>query len=76
MIFLASFIIFLIFIFFLAIGYIFKRKGLVSESEAHQLLSESGISCAHCTSSCTFAGQQRKPTKKCLAEVEIPSKTI
>lgn len=70
MIYLVSFGIFCVFIFFLSLGLIFKRGGLKSESEAHEILE--GISCAMCSNSgCGFHGQKnRKPTKNCLTKTE------
>lgn len=69
MIYLVSFGIFCVFIFFLSLSLIFKRGGLKSESEAHAILE--GINCAMCSNSnCGFHGQKRKPTKKCLAKTE------
>ena len=72
MVYLVSFGIFLVFVFCLAMGMIFKRGGLKSESEAHAILE--GLTCVACTnSSCGFQGQQRKPTKKCLNDTEHES---
>lgn len=74
MIYLVSFGIFLLFVLGLAIGLIFKRGALKSESEAHALLE--GINCAACTNtSCGFNGKDRKPTKSCLSQ-PIPHKTV
>lgn len=73
MVYLVSFGIFILFVGCLAISLIFKRGGLKSESEAHELLE--GLSCAACTnSSCGFQGQKRKPTKKCLSQADADNK--
>lgn len=73
MVYLVSFGIFMLFVFCLAISLIFKRGGLKSESEAHEILE--GLSCAACTnSSCGFQGQKRKPTKKCLSQADADDK--
>lgn len=73
MVYLVSFGIFILFVGCLAISLIFKRGGLKSESEAHELLE--GLSCAACTnSSCGFQGQKRKPTNKCLSQADADDK--
>ena len=73
MVYLVSFGIFILFVGCLAISLIFKRGGLKSESEAHEILE--GLSCAACTnSSCGFQGQKRKPTKKCLSQADADGK--
>lgn len=75
MIYLVSFGIFVIFVLCLALGLIFRRGGLKSESEAHAILE--GVNCAACANtSCGFNGQDRKPTKNCLHETEIAHKKI
>lgn len=76
MIYLVSFIIFLIFMCCLALSLIFKRGSLKSESEAHAILE--GLNCAACTnSSCGFHGQpKRKPSKSCLQKGEIDFKQV
>lgn len=58
----------------MALGYILQKKGLKSETEANEILE--GLTCASCTTSCSFAGQKRTPTKKCQADLKIPSKTV
>ena len=65
MVFVISFFIFLLFVTALAIGMIFKRGGLKSESEAHELLE--GMTCAACANtSCGFQGQkQHQPETSC-----------
>ena len=73
MVYLVSFGIFILFVGCLAISLIFKRGGLKSESEAHELLE--GLSCDACTnSSCGFQGQKRKRTKKCLSQADADDK--
>lgn len=73
MVYLVSFGIFILFVGCLAISLIFKRGGLKSETEAHEILE--GLSCAACTnSSCGFQGQKRKPTKKCLSQADADDK--
>lgn len=76
MIYLVSFIIFLIFIFCLALSLVFKRGPLKSESEANALLE--GLNCAACSNSaCGFHGQpKRKPSKNCLQKGEIDFKQV
>lgn len=83
MIYLVSFIIFLLFFFCLSLGFILQKKGLKSESEANAILE--GLTCASCTASCGFAGSKRKPTKNCKATIvfnkdeeleKIPSKKV
>ena len=74
MIYIAAFVFFIVFFLFMGLGYILQKKGLKSENEANEILE--GLTCASCTTSCTFAGQRRKPTKKCQADLKIPSKTI
>lgn len=75
MIYLASFIIFMIFVGCMAIGFIIQRKKLLSENEANDILE--GLTCASCrTSSCSFAGQNRKSAKNCQATMSIPAKNI
>lgn len=76
MIYLVTFIIFLIFIFCLALSLVFKRGSLKSESEAHALLE--GLNCAACSNSaCGFHGQlKRKPSKNCLQNSEIDFKQV
>lgn len=74
MIYLVSFIVFLLFFACLALGFILQRKKLLSEGEANAILE--GLTCATCTAACGFAGQKRKPAKKCPSERVIPSKTV
>ena len=74
MIYLVSFIFFVVFVGCLALGFLVQRKKLLSEGEANAILE--GLTCAYCTASCGFAGQKRKPSKKCKADLAIPSKTV
>lgn len=76
MIYLVTFIIFLVFMLCMALSLIFKRGALKSESEAHALLE--GINCAACTNSaCGFHGtEKRKPSKNCLQKTEIDFKSV
>ncbi len=77
MIFIATFIVFLIFVGCLSLGLILKRKPLKSEDEATQAILE-GMTCASCHGTCGFAGgKEDHSTPTCKAErLTIPSKKV
>lgn len=77
MIYIASFVIFILFVVGMSLGFLIKRKPLLSENEANDILD--GLTCATCTSgSCGFAGSQHKrnPAKKCKADLVIAHKNV
>ena len=54
MIYLISFVVFLLFFACMALGFIVQKKALKSEGEANAILE--GLTCASCTAACGFAG--------------------
>ena len=75
MIYLISFLFFVILVGALAFSFIVRGKPLQSEEEAHAALE--GLSCAACTLNCGFAGnKQHKPGKTCQADLKIEHKQV
>lgn len=75
MIYLISFIVFLIFFACMALGYILAGKKLKSEGEANAILE--GLTCASCTAHCAFAGQSdHAPADNCKSQRAIPHKVV
>lgn len=75
MVFLASFLIFLLFVLALSMSLFIKRKPLVSEDDARNSLLDDG-NCAACSKLCALAGKKnQKPLKICQAS-EIPHKQV
>ncbi|SFS87291.1 hypothetical protein SAMN02910357_02323 [Succinivibrio dextrinosolvens] len=84
MVFVASFVIFLLFVLGLSLGLIFRKKPLVSEDEATAAIM-GDIACSTCQQMCAMAGRTKVSKKvkdkiKCnvndLNEVEIPHKDV
>ena len=76
MIYIASFIIFVLFVAGMSIGFLIQRKALLSENGANAILE--GLTCASCSCSCGFAGSEHKrnPAKKCKADLVIAHKNV
>lgn len=75
MIYLVSFIFFMLFVGSLAIGLIFRGQALKSEDEAAAALE--GLTCAACSLNCGFAGHKKhKPGKNCQADLRIEHKQV
>lgn len=80
MVFLASFVVFLLFVLAMSLSLILKRKPLMSEEEATASIMEDGA-CATCQQMCAMAGKAiAKKTKKCasasIKDVEIPHQSV
>ncbi len=80
MVFVASFIVFLLFVLGLSLSLIFRKKPLVSEEEAtSSIMGDSA--CATCQQMCALAGKSlnkkvKKKVKCKINEVEIPHKEV
>lgn len=80
MVFLATFVVFLLFVLALSIGLIFRKKPLVTEDEATaSIMGDSA--CAFCQQMCAMAGKkvsdtQKKKIKCSLEDVAIPHKKV
>ncbi len=80
MIFLASFVVFLLFVLALSIGLIFRKKPLITEDEATaNIMGDSA--CAFCSQMCAMAGKkvsekQKKKIKCSLDDAAIPHKEV
>ncbi len=78
--FVASFIIFLLFVLALSLSLIFRKKPLVSEEEATaNILGD--VACASCQQMCAMAGRNisakaKKKVKCTLNDVEIPHQDV
>lgn len=75
MVYLISFIFFMLFVGCLAISLIFRGQALKSEDEAAAALE--GLTCGACTLNCGFAGNKKhKPSKSCQADLRIEHKQV
>ncbi|MGN1280336.1 MAG: hypothetical protein ACI4UM_00320 [Succinivibrio sp.] len=77
MIYLASFLIFILFAFAMCLSLIMRKKPLVSEEEATASIMDGGA-CATCTQMCAMAGKKtEKPKKGCkIKDMEIPHQDL
>ncbi|MCR5537313.1 MAG: hypothetical protein K6F05_07900 [Succinivibrio sp.] len=77
LVYLVSFVFFLLFVGALSLSLILKKRPLKSEDEATQAILE-GMTCASCHGACSFAGgSEDHSSEKCKAEkLFIPSKKV
>ena len=80
MVFVASFVVFLLFVLGLSLGLIFRKKPIVSEDEATAAIM-GDVACATCQQMCAMAGKsiskKKKAKVKCsINEVSIPHQQI
>ena len=75
MVFLASFVVFLLFVLGLSLSMIVKKRPMMTEAKASIL--DDGA-CATCTQMCSLAGNTKvvKKSKNCIKDVEIPHQTV
>lgn len=77
MIFLASFLIFLLFVLALALSMIVKKRPLMSEDEAKASILDDGA-CATCQQMCALAGKKvNQKSNKCkIKDTKIPHQNV
>ncbi len=77
LVYLASFVFFVLFVGALSLGFILKKKPLKSEDEATKAILE-GLTCASCHGACSYAGgTEDHASPECKASrLAIPSKQV
>ena len=77
MVFLASFVVFLLYVLGLSLSMIVKKRPMMTEDEAKASILDDGA-CATCTQMCSLAGNTKvvKKSKNCIKDVEIPHQTV
>ncbi len=75
MVFVISFVFFVLFVGCMALGFMLRGTPLKSEEEAAAALE--GLTCSACTLNCGFAGNKNhKPGKSCQADLKIAHKQV